>query len=114
MRKFAGSVALSLILALGLGLAGQRYVSGQPLGFPWTQNADSSITWIVPQNNPLGLQRNEPIRPGGRLTLTAGTPVQNAAVVNGTQIFYVGYSGNSVPVFNPPISVTQPPVPPST
>lgn len=45
-------------------------------------------------------QQSVVLPPGGRLTLTSGSPVMTADVLNATTVYYDTYSTNQVPVFN--------------
>lgn len=40
------------------------------------------------------------LRPGGRLTLTSGTPVLTSPVTGATTLYYTPYLGNSLPLYN--------------
>lgn len=110
--RYLRASALAVILAAFVGLLGQRYASGQ-FAFPFSTQADGSVRWTVPQSNPLSLQRNEPIRPGGRLTATSGTPVMTGGAAGASNLFYAAYNGNTVPVFAAAQTITGPPTPPS-
>jgi hypothetical protein len=42
----------------------------------------------------------QPLKPGGRLTLTSGTPVMSANVSAATTVYYTPYEGNYVPLYD--------------
>ena len=42
----------------------------------------------------------QPMKPGGRLTLTSGTPVMSSSVTAATTIYYTPYQGNYVPLYD--------------
>lgn len=46
-------------------------------------------------------------RPGGRLTLTSGTPVMSVSVTGAGTVYYTPYSGNYIPIYNGSLWITR-------
>jgi hypothetical protein len=54
-------------------------------------------TWASPASS---VFNNAGMSPGGRVTLTSGTPVMASSVAGATTVYYTPYAGNVVPIYD--------------
>jgi hypothetical protein len=76
------------------GTSGAATYSAGTLNIP--QYAGGGVTSLNGQTGALII----PVLPGGRLTLTSGTPVMVSSVAGATTVYYTAYAGSYVPVYD--------------